>query len=198
MLKAFELVIGLDHRQAVAVSGDHGERAWLEHQQRAIQRVTGFFEGDREGGLGDGVRQELRGNFHQRVRESRERWEIIFGHADQLVVAAVADDVHPMIFQELEFHFAFGQQAQQLEKFLGGDRAGAFFFYLGVAGRADAEFQIGGGDGEAAAFRFHQKIREDGNGGLALDDALRQFEFVQQVRSFYAEFHLGQPSQFSS
>src|SRR5271156_1634121 len=60
------------------------------------------------------------------------------------------------------------------------------------------ELEIGGRDGEAAAFGFDQKIREDGNGGLALDDALRQFEFVEQVRSFYAEFHLRQPSQYSS
>ena len=182
----------------MAVGGNHGERAWLQHQQRAIQRVTGFFERNREGGLGDGIGEQLCGNFHQRVRESRQGGEIIFGHTHELVIAAIADDVHPMIFEELEFHFSFGEQAQQLEKFLGRDGAGAFFFYFGIAGGADAEFQIGGRDGEAVAFRLHQKIREDGNGGLALDDALRQFELVEQVRSFYAEFHLRRPSQFSS
>jgi len=38
----------------------------------------------------------------------------------------------------LEFYFAFGKQAHQLEQFFGRDGARAFFFYLGFAGRADA------------------------------------------------------------
>jgi hypothetical protein len=35
---------------------------------------------------------------------------------------------------------------------------------------------------------------QPGKRRLALDHALRQVQFIEQVRSFYAEFHLGRPT----
>ena len=76
------------------------------------------------------------------------------------------------------------------------DRAGAFFFNFRFARRADAEFEIGGRDGEAIAFRLTKKIREDGNRRLAFDDTLRQLKFFEKIEFLYAEFHLGPSSHF--
>ena len=42
--KPSNLWSSLGHGEPVAVGGDHGERAWLQHEQRAIQRVARLFE----------------------------------------------------------------------------------------------------------------------------------------------------------
>ena len=79
----------------------------------------------------------------------------------------------------MELDFAFGEEADEFEKFLGGDGARAFFFDLDFARRADAELEVGGSDGEAGAFGFDQKIGKNGDGGLAFDYALRGGQFIE-------------------
>ena len=101
------------------------------------------------------------GIFTKVLREIRQRREIVLGHAHQLVVLAIAGDLHVMIFQQLETNFLIGQQAHQLEEFFRRDGAGAFFFDLGFAGCADAQLEIRGGDGEAIALRFTEEVRQN-------------------------------------
>ena len=96
------------------------------------------------------------GYVHQRVGKRRHGREIILGHAHHLVVAAIGGDLHPVIFEQLEANFAFGQQAHQFQQFLGGNGARAFLFYFRFAGGADAQFQIGGGEREAVALGLAQ------------------------------------------
>ena len=129
------------------------------------------------------------GNLHQRMRKCGQRREIILRHAHELVGLAVAGDLHPMIFEQLEFNFFIGQQPHEFEKFFCRDGAGAFFFHFGFAGRADAQLKIGRGDVEAIAFGLAEEIRENRDRRLALDDALRESEFVEQIEFLYAEFH---------
>ena len=88
----------------------------------------------------------------------------------------------PVIFQQLEADFAFGQQAHELEKFFCRNGAGAFFFHFGFAGCADAQLKIGGRDREAVALGLAKKIRENRNRRLALDDALRQAQVLRVDR----------------
>ena len=56
-----------------------------------------------------------------------------------------------MIFQQLDRDVGVGQQFYVVVKFAGGDGAGAFFFYFGVARSAKAEVEIGGGERQAVA-----------------------------------------------
>jgi hypothetical protein len=52
---AFEGLVGfLDEREAMAVSGDHGQRLCLDDQQCAVERIARLFVGDGE----DGARNE--------------------------------------------------------------------------------------------------------------------------------------------
>ena len=55
--ESIKRMICLDHCQTVAVRRDHRERTGLHHEQRAIQRIARFFQGNRECGLGDHARE---------------------------------------------------------------------------------------------------------------------------------------------
>ena len=101
-----------------------------------------------------------------------------------------------MIFQQLETNFFVGKQAHQFEKFFRRNGAGAFFLHFRFAGGADAQFEIGGRDGEAVSLGLAEEIRENGNGRLALDDSLGERELVEQVKFLYAKFHRVKSSQF--
>ena len=123
------------------------------------------------------------------VRHRRKRRKIFLGHADEFVFLSIADDLNPVILEQLDLDLAFGQQAHEFQKFLRRDGAGAFFFDLGFAGRADAQLKVGRRDGDAAALGFDQKIGKNRDCRLALHDTLRGAEFVQQRGLCYAEFH---------
>ena len=123
------------------------------------------------------------------MRERRDRREIILGHADHLVRLAIGENLHPVIFQQLETDFAFGQQPHELEKFFRGDGSGAFFFHFGFAGGADGKLEIGGRQRDVIAGGFAQDVAENRNRGFPLDDSLRQAELLEQVKLLHAEFH---------
>ena len=104
--------------------------------------------------------------------------KIILGHSDHFVGLAIGENLHPMIFKQLEADFAFRQEAHELEEFFRGDGSGAFFFYLGFARGADGKFQVGGRQRDAVAGGFAQEIAEDRNRGFPLDDSLRHVELI--------------------
>ena len=167
------------------------ERARLQHQQRAIQRVARFFERNREGGLGDHFGEQLRGNLHQRVRESRERGKIILGHAHELVIPAVAGDVHPVIFEKLKFDLLLREaSASSSKSFFAGMVPAPSFFTL-----ASQDVRMLSSRSVAVMVRrlpFASTRRFERMGMVVLRSTTPcvRFEFVEQVRSFYAEFHL--------
>src|ERR1700676_3534552 len=115
--------------------------------------------------------------------------KIVLGHADHFVSLAVSENLHPMIFEQLETDFAFGQESHELEKFFRGDGSGAFFFYLGFARGADGQLEVGGRQRDVIAGSFAQNIAENRNRGFPLDDSLRQTELLKQVKLLHAEFH---------
>ena len=124
-----------------------------------------------------------------RMRERGDRRKIILGHSDHFVGLAVGENLHPVIFQQLETDFAFGQEPHELEKFFRGDGSGAFFFHFGFARGADGKLEVGGRQRDAIARGFAQDIAEDRNRGFPLDDSLRQAELLEQVKFLHTEFH---------
>ena len=84
-----------------------------------------------------------------------------------------------MVFEELEFNFLVGQQSYKLEEFFCRDRAGAFFFHLGFARRADAQLEIGRGDVQTIALGLAQEVRKNRDRRLALDNSLGERKFVE-------------------
>ena len=56
------------------------------------------------------------------------------------------------------------------------------FLTLAAQEVRDALVEVGGGDGEpVVAVGFEEEVREDGDGGLALDDGLGGGELAQQL-----------------
>src|SRR5712692_3442683 len=188
-VEACELVVGFGHGQAMAVSGYHRKRLGFEDQQAAIQRIARLLHGNGKRRLGDQRAQQLRRNLHQGVGKHRDGREVILRHAHHLVSLVVADDLDPVVFEQLEADLLVRQQAHQLEQFFSRNRGGAVFLDLGFARCADAQLEIGGRNRQPAALGLTEQVRQDGDGGLALHHALRQAQFVEQIKLFYAEFH---------
>ncbi len=109
-----------------------------------------------------------------------KRRKIFLRHTDELVFLSIADDLHPMILKQLDLDLALGQQAHELQQFFRRDSPRAFFLDLCFAGRADAQLKVRRRDRQLAALGLDQQIRKNRNCRLALNDALRGAEFVQQ------------------
>ncbi len=183
---AFERLAELfDVGETVAVGGDHRHRLGLEHEQRAVERVAALLVRDGEDGLRDHVLQrrdrELEGAGGGKLGHLGE---VGAGHADHLGVGAAGADLHPVVVHQLDGDVALGEQLDVVVELARGDGAGAGLFDLGRAAGAQALVEIGGGDGETAGVAFarggfKEEVREDGDGRLALDDALRGGELPQ-------------------
>ena len=119
----------------------------------------------------------LRGNFREHVRRFGDSREIFLGHADHLVFALSRFNLHPMILKKFKFNFFVGQQAHELKQFLGRYGPAAFFFNFRFARSTDAQLEVGGGEGKFVADALEQKVRQNRDGRLAFDDALRHFQF---------------------
>ena len=65
-----------------------------------------------------------------------------------LVLERPRANVDPMVLQQLDGDIAVGQQFDVVVQLAGGNGAGAFALHLGGARGAQAEIEIGGGDGQ--------------------------------------------------
>ena len=86
-----------------------------------------------------------------------------------------------MVVLELDGDVAVREQLDVVVELARGNGAGAGLLHLGAAGGLDGLVEVGGRDGEAA-FRFvgfEQEVRQDGDGGLALDDGLGGGELAE-------------------
>ena len=86
-----------------------------------------------------------------------------------------------MVVHELHGDVAIGQELDVVVEFARGDGAGAGLLDLRRATGAQRLVEVGGGDGERAVCGFEEKVREDGDGRLALDDGLRGGELAEQL-----------------
>src|SRR6185369_4296996 len=180
----------LDVRQAVSVGGDHDDGFRLQHHQRAVQRVTRFFIGDGEDGFRDQGAQDARGKLdYAGGRENGQLRIVRARHANHLGVGASAADLHPVVLHGLDGDIAFGQQLHIVIQFARRNGAGDFFLHLGCARRTKAEIEVGCGDGKFVAGSFEEEIGKYGDGGLALDHALRGGELTQKIGFADGDFH---------
>jgi len=174
----------------VAVGGNHGEGLGLDDEERAVQRVTGFFIGNCKDGAGD-ERLERHGG-DAGGGDGGELWYLGIvgaGHADHLGVGAAGADLHPVVVKELDGDVAVGEELDVVVKLAGGDGAGAGLFDFDLGAGADGLVEVSGGDVEAVPLGFDEEVGEDGDGGFALDDALRGGELLHQVLAAYGYFH---------
>ena len=111
------------------------------------------------------------------------------GHADHLGVGAAGANLDPVVLEQLDGDVAVGKELDVVVELARGDGAGAGLFDFDGGAGADGLVEIGGGDVEAVAFGLDEEVRQDGNGGLALDHALRRRELFHQFLTAYGNLH---------
>ena len=164
----------------MAIGGNHGDGFRLQHHQRAIQRVAGFFIRDRKTGPRDHAAQNLRWNLHN--SGSRKHWQagkIRPRHADHLGVRPSTADAHPMVLKHLDRDVRVRQQLHIIMQLARRDRARAFLFNFGIAGCPQAEIQIGCRERQPVAASFKQIVRQNGDRRLALNYSLGRRKFSE-------------------
>jgi hypothetical protein len=174
----------------MAVGGDHGDGFGFEDQQRAVERVAGFFVRNGEDGARDEGAQRGNGDLDDSTgRELRNLGEVGAGHADHAGIGAASTDLDPVVLEELDGHIAVGEEADVVVKLARWDGAGAGLFDFGGAGGADALIEIRSGDDDLVVVGLEQKIGEDRDGGFAFDDALRGGELTQKILTADGDLH---------
>ena len=141
-------------RQAMTVGRHHADRIGFQNQERAIQCVARLFGRDGEVCLGDQRRQYCRRQFRQRMREGGNRRKVALLHADHLVGFAVGDNLHPVIFKQLETQLTLRQQAHKFKQLLRWNGSRTLALDLGFTARADRKLQVGRRQRQAVALRF--------------------------------------------
>ena len=124
------------------------------------------------------------------VGNSGDLGEVGARHADHLGVGAAGADLHPVVVHQLDGDVAIGQQLDVVVELARGDGAGAGLLHLGRAAGADGLVEIGGGDGELVVRRLEEEVREDGDGGFALDHGLRRRQFAQKFGAGDGDFEV--------
>src|ERR1035441_2792528 len=188
---AFEILVGLfDEGEAMAVGCNHGQRLGLDNQQGAVEGVARLLVGDGEDGARDeGLERDERDAGD---RDRGELWNLgIIGscHAHDFGVGAAAADLHPVVIKQLDGDIAIGQQLDVIVKFACRDGAGTRLFYLDRGTGANGLIKVSRGNVQAVIFSFKEKIRQDRNGGFALDHALCRREFSYQILAAYGNLH---------
>jgi hypothetical protein len=136
----------------MSIGCHHRDGFGLQQHEGAVEGVARFFVGYGKSSAGDEATQNLCGNRDCACcRKYRETGEVRLGHADHLGIGTAAANADPVILQQLDGDVGIGQQFYVVVKFAGGDGAGAFFFYFGVARGAQTEIEIGGGECQAVA-----------------------------------------------
>jgi len=168
--------------QTVTVRRDHGHRLGLEHQQCAVQRVAALLVGYGEDCLRDHVLERGHGELERAC--GGKLWdlrEVGARHADHLGVGTACANLHPVVVHQLDGDVALGQQLDVVVEFARGNGAGTGLLDLGRATGAHALVEVGCGNRQRIVRRLEEKVREDGNGRLALDDRLSGRQFAQQL-----------------
>jgi hypothetical protein len=184
-------LVGLfDVGQPVAVGGHHGQRLGLDDQQRAVERVARLLIRDGEDGARDERLQRQGGDAGDGDRRKLGHLGIVGArHADHLGVRAAAANLHPVVVEQLDGDVAFGQQLDVVVELARGNGAGARLLHLGRGAGADGLVEVGGRDVEPVALGLDEKVRQNRNGGLALDHALRRGKLLHQILAAYGNLH---------
>ena len=176
--------------KAVTIGGNHRQGLSLDDEQGAIQGVARLLVGDGENGARDeGLKRDERnaGGCNR-----GKLWDLgIVGarHADDFRVGAAAANLHPVVLKQLDGDVAVWKEFDVVVELACGDGAGASLFDLDCSAGADGLVEIGCGDVEAVVLGLEKKIRQDWNGGFALDNALRRCEFPYQILAAYGNLH---------
>ena len=179
-----------DMREAMTVGGDHGDGFGLEDEQCAVERVAGLLVGDGEDRARDECAQRSDGDLDGAAGgELGNLREVRAGHADHAGVRAAGANLDPVVLEQLDGHVAVAEKADVVVELARGDGAGARLFDFGGARGTNALIQIGGGDDDLVVIGFEQEVGEDGNGGFALDDALRGGKLTQKILTADGDLH---------
>jgi len=168
------LVDLFDKGQAVTVGGDHGQRLGLQNQQRAVERIARLFARDGEDGVADQCLERVDRNGGRGDRREIRHLRIVgAGHADDLGVRAATANLHPVVVEQLDREVAIGQQLDVVIELACRDGAGTGRLDLDRRAGPDRLVQIGGRDRQQVVIGLDEKVRQNRDGGLALNHALR-------------------------
>src|SRR6266481_7111745 len=87
-----------------------------------------------------------------------------------------------MVLEKLDRDFGVGKKFYVVVELARRDGTGTLFLDLGVAGGAQAEIKISGGQRQFVRGGFEEIVRENGDGGLAFHDSLGCRQFAQEFK----------------
>ena len=173
----------------MAVGRHHAHVLGPQDQQGAVQEVARVFARDRELGLGDHLPRDVAGQGRvpgaAAVRHGRK---IVPRHGLQPRLEAVGRHLDAVLVL-LDEDVGIGQGLDDFEELLGGQRQRPGLLDLGRAPALQPDFEVGCRQADLRALGVDQDVGEDGNRVLALDDALEELQFPQQIRLANGEFH---------
>ena len=178
-----------DQRQAMPVGGDHAHFLRPQHQQRAVQEVARVLAGDGELGLRDHLPGDVaRQDGVAGPRAVRHGREVVPRHGLQARFEPVGRDLDAVLVL-LDEDVGVRQRLDDLEELLGRQGQRARLLDLGRAAALEPDLEVGRRQAHLRPFGVDQDVGEDGNRVLALDDALEELQFPQQIRLANGEFH---------
>src|SRR5882724_9910330 len=191
--------LAVDHRQAMAVRGNHAHRPIVVLDVNAAQVDARFVERhrkeralDHRGELG-GLGADLAGALGRLAAEPWDARKILRVQTNEVPASFAAHHLDTMILEALEpnrgtLHFL--HELEELSR-VDGHRSGAL--HLGLAGPAYADVEIGREHRDSALRRFDQDVRKNRQRVAPLDDSLGQPQTFEKLRAIDLKFH----SQFS-
>ncbi len=183
----------------MAVGRHQAHRVGLQHEQRAVQEVARVLAGDRELRLRDHLLAARRAAASRCTLPLRlgQRREIVARQRLHARVEPIGGDLHAALVL-FDAHVGFRQRLDDLEELLRRQRQRAALGDRRLAPAPKADLEIRREQLHLVARRLDQDVGKNRNRVLALDDALKQLQFAQQIGLADDEFHVVVTSQDSA
>ena len=185
-------------RQPVAVGRHQAHRVGPQDEQRAVEEIARVLAGDRELRLPDHLLAARRGRASRwRRRRLGQRRKVLARQRLHPRIEPIGGDLHAVLVF-LDPDVGLRQRLDDLVELLRRQRQRPALGHRRVTPAAQAHLQIGRQELDFAIPRLDQHVGENRDGVLALDDALEELQFAQQIRLPNDQFHVVMTSRGSA
>ncbi|OBQ37216.1 MAG: hypothetical protein AN484_25180 [Aphanizomenon flos-aquae WA102] len=188
LVGAGELAFALG--EAAAVGRDDRQLAFGEFEEHAVEDVAVLVGGLRVAHFAQHVAEVILVDRDGRLAgEIRDRRELVSRKTGDLEDGTAGGDLHAVLAGEFDDGVAARKSANNGDEFLDRQGNATRRRDRGLDAAADAEIEVGGGQGDRVAFGFDEHVLEDRHRGAAPDDIGHAGEAVEKVIPVYLELH---------